>query len=300
MSSVAQVIKNHELKLNPYLICPGNRKANMKALAEMSVDELKHYVSTVELSVEAAPLREQEATVVRHSKLSRQVVDTTASISASIVGNTVVTFLGSLPRQAREDVENSVEFSRLAANAAVKESGEEWVHHFLDTFAKIGWTYASDFRSTSKLADRQLTMDKVALDLLAKLAGAFTGTGFAQTVISQAVTSTFEALKSQKGPFSLFKEKTASGNSSGFQAVVCEQDKDGLVQIKIGCVRCKADMNHTKVLFWDWSRSSVETVTASAGLSLAIRFDNLRDLIRQRLLATSGQNYVTTVKLADR
>lgn len=300
MSSVAQVIKNHELKLNPYLICPGNRKANMKALAEMSVDELKHYVSTVELSVEAAPLREQEATVVRHSKLSRQVVDTTASISASIVGNTVVTFLGSLPRQAREDVENSVEFSRLAANAAVKDSGEEWVHHFLDTFAKIGWTYASDFRSTSKLADRQLTMDKVALDLLAKLAGAFTGTGFAQTVISQAVTSTFEALKSQKGPFSLFKEKTASGNSSGFQAVVCEQDKDGLVQIKIGCVRCKADMNHTKVLFWDWSRSSVETVTASAGLSLAIRFDNLRDLIRQRLLATSGQNYVTTVKLADR
>lgn len=300
MSSVAQVIKNHELKLNPYLICPGNRKANMKALAEMSVDELKHYVSTVELSVEAAPLREQEATVVRHSKLSGPVVDTTAPISASISGNTVVTFLGSLPRQAREDVENSVEFSRLAANAAVKDSGEEWVHHFLDTFARIGWTYASDFRSTSKLADRQLTMDKVALDLLAKLAGAFTGTGLAQTVVLEAVTSTFEALKKQKGPFALFKEKTASGNSSGFQAVVCEQDKDGLVQIKIGCVRCKADMNHTKVLFWDWSRSSVETVTAHAGLSLAIRFDAVRDIIRQRLLATSGQNFAATIKLEDR
>lgn len=272
---------------------------NMEDPVVMSVAEVAHYISSLELPG-VVPVRARRSLVDVKEAGERAATSTSEQDqSASVVNNNLIAFVGELSQQSREDVEHSFLFATLGADKAFEKDPrqEVWYKSFTKTLGMIGWVFPSTTHKLVKSMEQGLTMDALALKLITSIASGLMVPGLTGVIALKTASSAFKALGKHEGPLKLFTKKASSEKGGGFQTGVCLQTSNGGVHMAVGCIRYATAMSATKVLFWEWAAGTAETFTASATISLSESiYTAHREHIRKRIVER-GDDYILNLDI---
>ena len=182
--------------------------------------------------------------------------------SAAVSGSGVLGFVEGMSEQGREDVLDSYTYATLAADrrhSAVEEPGE-WYSTFREVMTKVmHWTPQDTAYTSYSSHERVLTMDQVALKLLAaSLAAAGVGGGAGPQLLDIAEEA-LEKLAENEEPLSLFEYRTTQPQGgSRFMVGGCRESQDGVIVLALGAVELKTELTVGNILFFNWNSISVE------------------------------------------
>lgn len=255
------------------------------------VDDVERlgFVSSLELPVVAPSLIPRFKTL-RASALKAVEAE---GDSALVTGNSVVSFVGDLSEQLKQDVQDGVLFAQLAVDKKFPNKDTHRVERFNyynEILSKCGWTTTGESMHKVTGLKQKFTMDQVALEIIASVVGP-------NKVLLEVVAQVFNALKDTPKALSLFENETKGVNSGNFQILPCIATRDGGVLMIKTCLQFTSSTRVTKVLFWEWSHTNVDLYAAASNTSLNQRqYAVVRQTIINKLEA-SGKHFIENIEL---
>ena len=128
------------------------------------------FVSSLELPVVAPSLIPRFKTL-RATALKTMKAD---GDSALVTGNSVVSFVGGLSEQLKQDVQDGVLFAQLAVDKKYPNKDTHRVERFNyynEILSKCGWTTTGEAMHKVTGLKQAFTMDQVALEIIASVVG---------------------------------------------------------------------------------------------------------------------------------
>lgn len=201
--------------------------------------------------------------------------------SASVAGQSVVSFVSGLSQQNREDVLNSTLYMQLRANKKFDKAAqrEQWFKCYTDGLGTLGWTLSGSAIEAYEPSQQSFTLDEVSLEIIEAVAG---GTAFSPTV-----KKTFEALKHQPKALEIFESHNAKSNMGMFQILPCVQSADGSVAMLLNCMQFSTNHLNYKVLFFTYKRNAVQIYRSA---QVAVLDNTVYDRVRKTVLDELGKN----------
>lgn len=205
----------------------------------------------------------------------------------------VVSFVGDLSEQLKQDVQDGVLFAQLAVDKKFPNKDTHRVERFNyynEILSKCGWTTTGESMHKVTGLKQKFTMDQVALEIIASVVGP-------NKVLLEVVAQVFNALKDTPKALSLFENETKGVNSGNFQILPCIATRDGGVLMIKTCLQFTSSTRVTKVLFWEWSHTNVDLYAAASNTSLNQRqYAVVRQTIINKLEA-SGKHFIENIEL---
>ncbi|WP_213879617.1 hypothetical protein [Pseudomonas sp. dw_358] len=201
------------------------------------------------------------------SQLAR-TLDTGAE--ASVVGNALLSFVGGMDNQAKEDVRNSYLFASLAATHRFpnNKDGEAWYNLFCTIMQEMGWLFVTRSYRQSTNSDTTFSMDKVAIDILqASLANAVLPGATALNVLKTA-TASVTALKTDEATSKFFDQQVRQSDGGNFAVGSTTYNEGGDIIMALGTVTFNTHVNVTSVLFTHLNMADIKTHHGNATLIL--------------------------------
>lgn len=174
--------------------------------------------------------------------------------SGSVVDGSLVSFTNNLSVEDKQDVLDSTLLAQLAANKKFnrEEQTKEWYLYYTKVLEKVGWIIQDfqfmKYQSTSAT----FTMDEVAIELLAQIAG-----GTQMAVAGQTIEA-LKKLPKHDNRVVLFNHQSYSFKAGNFQLLTCAKDGSGQITTAVGAFHFFANENITRFLFWQFDSSKVE------------------------------------------
>ena len=247
------------------------------------------FVSSLELPVVAPSLIPRFKTL-RATALKTMEAD---GDSALVTGNSVVSFVGGLSEQLKQDVQDGVLFAQLAVDKKYPNKDTHRVERFNyynEILSKCGWTTTGEAMHKVTGLKQAFTMDQVALEIIASVVGP-------NKMILDVLAQVLNALKDTPKALNLFENETKGVNSGNFQILPCIATRDGGVLMIKTCMQFKSSSRVTRVLFWKWNHSNVDLYAAASNSTLNQRqYAVVRQTIINKLEA-SGKNYIENIEL---
>lgn len=206
---------------------------------------------------------------------------TRRSDSAVVLGDSLVSFVSGLDRQAREDVLNSTLLMQLAASKRFDKASqrEEWFNFYTEGLGKLGWTLSHNEMQRYQPNRQAFTLDDVALDIIDSVAG---GSAFAPIA-----RRTFEALRKQPHALQLFLGNCNNGNVGTFQIMPCTQNAEGDVTMLMNCMQVVRNSSNTSILFVTFQSNDVQIFRAA---QTAVLNTQAYSQVREAVIAKLGDN----------
>ena len=204
--------------------------------------------------------------------------------SALVTGNSVLSFVGGLTPQQKQDVQDCVLFAQMATDKAFPDKKlyrQERFDFHSDVLALCGWGTTNESLKKITGLKQKFTMDQVALDIISSVIGV-------NKVLLDIVTVVFKALQKNPKALALF-ENEAGGNESGdFQILPCIGTADGEVLMIKSSFHFTSPKRVTKVLFWEWSHNSVDLYAGASNTTLNQKvYAGVRQTISEKLAFTT-------------
>ncbi|WP_273224156.1 hypothetical protein [Pseudomonas sp.] len=219
-------------------------------------------------------------------------VDSTQD-SAFVAGNSVVSFVGGLEPQLKQDVMDSVLFAQLAADKEFPNKDTHRVeryNRYNQILAYCGWTKSSESMDKVTGLKQKFTMDQVALEIIASVVGP-------NKALLEIVALVFGALAKNPKALSLFENQAKGRDAANFQILPCIATSDGEVIMIRTCMQFSSSKPVTKVLFWEWSSSDVNLYSVAINTQLNRRqYGVVRNVIMEKL-GTSGKKFIENIDI---
>ena len=206
----------------------------------------------------------------------------------------VMTFVGDITGQARNDVLNSVLLAQLAANHAYdRESDtENWYHKYSEVLENTGWTVPQFEFTEYQASGTEFSMDEALLQLIDNLAGAED----AKKEALKEVVAAVKALENEDGNVELFTDRTTHDGQGNFQVGVASE-RDGVVNMDIGAIRFDTTQHVTGVLWFTFSTAETKFYDGSEKLVLN---DEVYGQVRNAVVDKLGDNaktYISNIEI---
>ncbi|MBX6964034.1 hypothetical protein DUD43_09485 [Alcaligenes faecalis] len=171
--------------------------------------------------------------------------------SADVVGGSVACFVTGLPKQAREDVQNSTLLMQLAADAQFnpRTEREDWFNFYTSGLANLGWGRFSDVYQKYNPKNTNATISQIILEII----GAIISPTSEAYLLTKRTFDSMENDPKNKDAVDLFSMTSTVGQTGTFQILPTLQDRDGNTIMLLTSVDATTTEQHGCFLFWKWS-----------------------------------------------
>jgi hypothetical protein len=192
-------------------------------------------------------------------------------LNAAIMGTGIAGFDESMSRRSKRIVKNTYMYADLVALAKfpAADQKEKRYNEFMRLMKLAGWFAFSSPYNRYQSTSQKLTMDNIALGILHTAVTAAVGQGAAVLkVLSSVADATMEALKKEPEALKLFENNAKKAEGGNFCMSSALEGKDGDITMAIAAVQYFAHAQPTKVLFVEWSTSSVEIYNGASTMHM--------------------------------
>ncbi|WP_339448717.1 hypothetical protein [Pseudomonas sp. EA_5y_Pfl2_R50] len=228
---------------------------------------------------ERVALFEESLKFVREQPVARALLVSSSAdlpidkdeLNAAIMGTGIAGFDASMSKRSKRIVKNTYMYADLVA--LLKYPGtnqkEQRYNEFMRLMKLAGWFAFSQPYNRYKAASQKLTMDNIALSVLHTAVSAAVGQGAAALkVLSDVADFTMNALKNEPQALKLFENNSKKAEGGNFCMSSALQDDDGSITLAIAAVQYFAAAQPTKVLFVEWTTSSVDIYNGAATMHM--------------------------------
>lgn len=192
-------------------------------------------------------------------------------LNAVIMGSGIAGFDASMSKRSKRIVKNTYMYADLVSLLKFPDKREKEQRY--DEFVKLmklsGWFVFSAPYNKYQTSSQKLTMDNLALGILHTAVTAAVSQGQAALkVLSTVADSTMAALKDEPEALKLFENNSKKAEGGNFCMSTALEGADGDITMAIAAVQYFAAAQPTKVLFVEWSTSSVEIYNSSAHMHM--------------------------------
>lgn len=238
--------------------------------------------------------------------LAEQVTETHASgmaaanatgalqAQAAVTGGSLVAFAQGVSRQNKEDVMDSLLFATLVANKAAnpESQSDKWYQQFNNVLSTLGW-FSTHWRYARYSSARQrFTMDQAGLEIIKSAIAAAALPGPAAFALLKVAQDALNALSAKNEPLRLFERQVRTHRGGNFRIASCNESEDGTLNLSMGAVAFRSELNVTDVLFWEWNDSEVEIYRGEHNLTLNTRTYALHRAQVQDKLGSSAKSAI--------
>lgn len=192
-------------------------------------------------------------------------------LNAAIMGTGIAGFDKSMSKRSKRIVKNTYMYADLVAllKYPAASQKEQRYSEFMRLMKLSGWFAFSEPYNRYQTSSQKLTMDNVALGILHAAIGVAVSKGAtALKVLSSVADTTMEALKSEPEALKLFENNSKKAEGGNFCMSTALEGADGDITMAIAAVQYFAHAQPTKVLFAEWSTSSVEIYNGAATMHM--------------------------------
>ena len=203
--------------------------------------------------------------------------------SALVTGNSVLSFVGGLTPQQKQDVQDCVLFAQLATDKAFpdKKRRQERFDFYSDVLTLCGWGATNNSIKEVTGLKQKFTMDQVALEIISSVIGV-------NKVLLDIVAVVFKALQKNPKALALFENEAGGSESGDFQILPCIGTVDGEVVMIKSAFHITSPKRITKVLFWELSSNSVRLYAGANNTTLNQKvYAGVRQSISDKLAYTT-------------
>lgn len=211
--------------------------------------------------------------------------------SAVVAGDSIISFVSGLTRQAREDVLNSTLLMQLAATKRFDKSRqrEDWFAFYTEGLGKLGWTLSHTEMLRFHPSQQSFSMDDVLIDIIEGMAG---GGAF-----SPIARRTLESLRKQPHALELFLNHSNNGHVGTFQILPCTQNAQGDVTMLMNCVQLIRNVSNTNILFVNFQNNDVRIFRSSQTAVLNVQaYGQVRGAVIEKL-GNNASQFVANLNL---
>ena len=192
-------------------------------------------------------------------------------LNAAIMGSGVAGFDASMSKRSKRIVKNTYMYADLSA--LLKFPGahqkEQRYAEFMRLMQLAGWFPFSQPYNRYTASSQKLTMDNLALSLIHTAVGAVVNQGQAALkVLSTVADATMDALKNQPEALKLFENNSKTAEGGNFCMSSSLEDADGEITMAVAAVQYFTTAQPTKVLFVEWSSSSVDIYNGATTMTI--------------------------------
>lgn len=192
-------------------------------------------------------------------------------LNAAIMGSGIAGFDKSMSKRSKRIVKNTYMYADLVAllKYPAASQKEQRYNEFMRLMKLAGWFAFSQPYNRYQASSHKLTMDNVALGIVHTAIGAAVSKGAAAlNVLSKVADATMDALKNEPEALKLFERNSKKAEGGNFCMASALEGDDGDITLAIGAVQYFAKALPTKVLFVEWSTSSVEIYNGAATMHM--------------------------------
>nr|WP_315446368.1 hypothetical protein [uncultured Pseudomonas sp.] len=192
-------------------------------------------------------------------------------LNAAIMGSGVAGFDASMSKRSKRIVKNTYMYADLSALLKFPNANqrEQRYAEFMRIMQLAGWFPFSQPYNRYTASSQKLTMDNLALSLIHTAVGAAVNQGQAALkVLSTVADATLEALKNEPEALKLFEKNSKRAEGGNFCMTSSLEDADGEITMAVAAVQYFAKAQPTKVLFVEWSSSSVEIYNGATTMTI--------------------------------
>ena len=192
-------------------------------------------------------------------------------LNSAIMGAGIAGFDASMSKRSKRIVKNTYMYADLVALLKYPSARqkEQRYNEFMRLMKLSGWFTFSQPYNRYKATSQKLTMDNLALSVLHTAVTAAVGQGAAALkVLSDVADVTLRALKDEPEALTLFERNSKKAEGGNFCMSSALADADGTITMAIAAVQYIAAAQPTKVLFVEWTSSSVEIYNGSAIMTM--------------------------------
>lgn len=201
--------------------------------------------------------------------------------SAYVVSGSVAAFDGSLSKEQIGDVQDSLLFAQLAANAKYNRENEtnQWYNVYTDILQDLGWIIQGFTFKKVDVGASSFKIDKVALKALADIV---TGNGLN---ILKSTMDALSQLDEGSDQLTVLETNSSLGQNGTFQISSIELDQASMSPvIYMGAYYYKASKKQKKFLFVTWNRKIINFFAGVQSMTLNQSiFDTMRNSVKKRL-----------------
>jgi len=210
--------------------------------------------------------------------------DTHGAVGAS----SLVSFVGDLSLENKQDVMDSTLFAELAANAQFDRKTElaRWYARYLEVLNIVGWVTSGYQTSRIEDARSKGAVDNVVFQILASVLSGNELELFRQTV---------QAMKGSERGITIFDRSSYGTTLNDFRLGVCMEDR-GNVIFQVFYFDYATSGTVTNVL---WFQFTGDNVTFNGGQQKMELNTQLYDVVRDSVLLKLGQNTMMEIEAME-
>ncbi|CAI8969618.1 hypothetical protein [Pseudomonas sp. IT-P291] len=209
--------------------------------------------------------------------------------TASVMPGTIDAFLPGVSQEIIDDVNLCKLVMQNAATKNFPEDSQlfEWYRYYVDGLSKLGWVTQNRNIQEVTIKKVGLTMDQVALEVVAGLIG-----GAAATILANLAKKVIEEVQKKPGTIQLFERNQKLGAQAKFDIAPVWLDNGGQPNMVLNCISLDARESSTGILFWKSTQQSTTIKTGAVRTYLDTKiFSGLRgDLYKK--FSESGKKFI--------
>lgn len=197
-----------------------------------------------------------------------------------VVAGSLVSFVGNIGTQEREDVINSTLLAQLAADKKFdrKKQTEEWYGYYVKVLSELGWVLRDFSFKKYKSSEETMNISTAILDVLHANVNQKEITGVKKTIHSLQ--------RAENEPWWVIFSNRSSGPSAdgNLQVLLCKVDSTSQVAMSIGCFCFSAETIEKQWLWYDYISANMSLHWSTQTSTLNMTFYNqIRDEVIKKL-----------------
>ena len=208
--------------------------------------------------------------------------------AAAANAGSLVSFVGGLLQQNKEDVLNSTLLAQLAATKKYDryKQTKDWYDFYINVLANVGWVVpAFAFRGFTPTGS-SFKMNDAVLQILSAIA---TGSELA---ILTATMKALEENKDNQDAVVLFDSQSFPETSGNFQILPVSEDRGDIV-MALSAMQFTANKHVTNFLWWKWTTTEVNIFQSA---QKAVLNNIIYSKVRQEVINKLGDKAKTFIK----
>lgn len=172
-----------------------------------------------------------------------------------VIGDTVLTVEPEMTAEGTEAVQYSTFYAQIYANSKFSKDTHviEWYREYIQVLVYMGWNMTSFSLREQQTSDTSVSVDKIALQMLAAAAGP----GAAGAVLMASIKAGLAGLQENKKAVGLFNKESSNSKNASFQMMPAGERANGTPVILLNSMYCSTKINKGKVLFVSWNKSDI-------------------------------------------
>lgn len=202
--------------------------------------------------------------------------------TASVMPDTIDAFLPGVSEQIIDDVNLCKLVMQNAADKLFPKEDQlfEWYKCYVEGLGKLGWTIQNKNMQEVRITKIGLTMDQVALEIVAGLIGPNPA-----AILANVAKKAIEEVKKNPEAIQIFDKNKKLGAQAKFDIAPVWVDNRGQANMILNCISLDARESTHGILFWKSTRQSTIIKSGAVRTYLDNRtFSGLRETLYKKYL----------------